>query len=168
LKYRRGDIESVCEFLGQLGTQAALLEKLVKLGVRQHPGSVRLNFRAGLVELEMGSMNFGRMQRGKAYLETARKMAESSCEAEEASLLPQIQHALTMLNEMTSGRMGLPFFGNGPPEFPFPAVGGSLFDLLDGFADEEDDPDDDDYGSSAQPERRSPSQGGKPRTRKKR
>ncbi len=50
LNYRRVDIERVCEFLGHVEDKVPLLEKLVKLGVKQHPFRSLLNFRAGLLE----------------------------------------------------------------------------------------------------------------------
>ena len=56
--------------------------------------------------------------------------------------LPHIQSALTLQNEMNSGRRGLPWFGGGPG-FPFP--GPDFFDDFD-LDDDDDDLDDDDFG----------------------
>ena len=56
--------------------RSTLLEKLVKLGVKQHPRSALLNLRAGLLETERGPFNFGG-PKARNYLETARKLAEA-------------------------------------------------------------------------------------------
>ncbi len=47
LKYRREDIEKVCEFLCHVPKETELLEKLVKHGLKSHPQSALLNYRAG-------------------------------------------------------------------------------------------------------------------------
>ena len=47
LKFRQIDIERVCTFLSDLPEQKELLGKLLKLGLKQHPESVLLNFEAG-------------------------------------------------------------------------------------------------------------------------
>jgi hypothetical protein len=150
LNYRRVDIERVCEFLRHIDDKVALLEKLVKLGVKQHPQSALLNFRAGLLETGRGPFNFGGLSARK-HLETARKLAESSTEPRETSLLPQIESALTLLNEMSSRSIGFPAFGNGPSGFPFPGPGDDFFDFFDDDFDDEDDDDDDDDKSSPKP-----------------
>ena len=65
LKYRRVDIERVVEFLGLVEGKDRLLEKMVKLGVKQHPQSVLLNFRAGLIEPARGLLQFGSVRSAK-------------------------------------------------------------------------------------------------------
>ncbi len=52
LKYRREDIERVCEFLCHVPKETELVEKLVKHGLKSHPQSALLNYRAGLIEME--------------------------------------------------------------------------------------------------------------------
>ena len=166
LNYRRVDIERVCEFLAHVEDKVALLEKLVKLGIKQHPGSVFLNFRAGLLETGRGLFNFGGAK-ARTYLETARKLAESSTEPKETALRPQIESALTLLNEMGSRTMGLPAFGDGPKGFPFPGPGDNFFEFFDDDFDDDDDDDDDSRPSpSARP--RSPSKPRKAKSSKKR
>jgi cation transport regulator ChaC len=149
LKYRCIDIERVCEFLGHVEDKATLLEKLVKLGVKQHPSSALLNFRAGLLESGRGPFNFGG-PKARNYLETARKLAESSTDRKETTLLPLIENALTLLNEIDTRTMGFPAFGNGPPGVPFPFSGPSD-DFFDFFDDDFDDDDDDDDDSGPRP-----------------
>jgi tetratricopeptide (TPR) repeat protein len=166
LKYKRVDIERVCEFLGLVEGKNSLLEKMIKLGIKQHPESALLNFRAGLLETERGFFGFGGTPARK-YLETAMKLAEASTEPDETALLPQIKSALTLLNEMGSGLMGFPAFGNGPPGFPFP---GPLDEFLDYFDDDfdDDDDDDDDPGPSPSARPRSPTGPAKKKSSKKR
>jgi hypothetical protein len=90
LKYRREDIERVCEFLCDLPKETELVEKLVKHGLKSHPQSALLNYRAGLVE--MGRARFNMVgTRAKSYFETALKLAEASSEPKETELLPQIK-----------------------------------------------------------------------------
>jgi tetratricopeptide (TPR) repeat protein len=153
LKYRRVDIEQIVEFLGLVEGKETLLEKMVKLGVKQHPQSVLLNFRAGLIEPARGLLQFGS---GKAlgYLETARKLAETSSDPQETEMLPAIQNALTLLNEMGMGPMGLPSFGDGPSRSPFPPALDQFFEFFD---DDFDDDDDDDTAPPRPAQPRSPS-----------
>jgi hypothetical protein len=170
LSYRCVDIERVCEFLGHIEDKVALLEKLVKLGVKQHPSSALLNFRAGLLETGRGPFNFGGPS-ARNYLETARKLAESSTEPKETALLPQIESALTLLNEMSSRSIGFPSFGNGPPGFPFPGPGDDFFEFFDDDFDDDDDDDDDDekeWSPRPPPKPRAPQRPKKPKPSKKR
>ena len=167
LKYDRGDIEQVCEFLGQLEGKVPLLDKIIKLGLKQHPRSALLNFRAGLNESGRGLFDFGGNKALK-YVETALALAEASTQPEETALLPQIKSALTLLNEMGSGRMGFPFFGNGPPGFPIPGPIDQLFDFFDDEFDDEDDEVDDDLGPSLPARPRSPTGPAKKKSRTKR
>ena len=166
LKYRRVDIERVCEFLGHLHDEAATLEKLVKLGIKQHPQSALLNFQAGLLEPGKASFKLG-SDKARGHLETARKLAEASTEPKEIALLPKIKNALTLLNEISARSRGLPSFGNGSSGFPFPGPGDDFFEFIDDdFDDDEDDFDDDeDSGPSTSWMPSSPS---KPKKRKKR
>jgi hypothetical protein len=157
LKYRCGDIEQVCEFLGLVEGSATLLEKLVTEGVRKHPGSVLLNYRAGLLAVEDGPLSFDNF-RAQDYLQTAVRLAEASNDPNAAALLPQIKSALTLLKEMSSGQRG----------FPFGSPGDSFFDLFDDFEDDEDDLDDDDFGPSLPPGPRAPGKAANKPPRQKR
>ena len=140
LKYRREDIERVCEFLCDLPKETELVEKLVKHGLKSHPQSALLNFRAGLVE--MGRARFNMVgTRAKSYFETALKLAEASSEPKETELLPQIKEVLTMLNELTKRATYSPFFGAGP--FSMPSMDFDDDDWDDDDWDDDDDDDDD-------------------------
>jgi hypothetical protein len=136
-KYGREDIEHVCEFLIHVPKESKLLEKLVKHGLKSHPQSTLLNFRAGLIEMAKGPYQ---LEKGaRPYLEKALKLAEASTEPKETELLPQIKDALTMLNEMSKRSMFSPFSGEGPFSMPF-----MDFDDFDDDDDDDDEYDDDD------------------------
>ena len=128
LKYRREDIESVCEFLNRLGTKPELMQKLVARGVKQHPDSVLLNFYTGLAEMSDGPCAF-KLLRAQFSLEKAIKLAEGSTDPKETALLPAIKSTLAALQE---------FAGRGP---------GFGLDWRDGsFSDPDDEFDDGDDG----------------------
>jgi tetratricopeptide (TPR) repeat protein len=137
LKYSREDVERVCEFLGQVPKETGLLEKIVKQGLKHHPESALLNFRAGLIEMSKGPYHMGD-KGARPYLEKALKLAEASSEPKETELLPEIKDVLTMLNEMSKSSMFSPFFGEGPFSMPF-------MDFDDDDDDDYDDDDDDDF-----------------------
>ena len=165
LKYRQKDIEQVCEFLGQVDGKVPLLERMIKLGLKQHPRSALLNFRAGLLETGRGLLDFG-STKARKYLEAARTLAEASTEPDETALLPQIKSTLTLLNEMGAGRMGFPSFGDGPPGFPFPGPIDQFFDFFDDEFDDDDD--DDDLGPSPSARPHSPAGPTKRKSKSKR
>ena len=135
LKYRREDIEPVVELIKHLPDEFSLLEKLVKAGLKQHPGSALLNLQAGEVELIRGKF-FGGTQTAQKYMETALKLAEASTDPKVTGLLPAIRTQLGMLGEITErfGRFGFPFGGGpfGPESF-------------DDFDDDDDEFDDDEF-----------------------
>jgi hypothetical protein len=145
LKYRRQDIEHVCEFLNRLGTEPPLFEKLVARGVEQHPDSVVLNFFAGLVNVGNSPHSMEHM-RGRISLEKALKLAEASTDPKATALLPAIKATLTAFNEI--GRRGLgygagwmdPAYMDDDDEFA-----GDDDWYEDGDDDEDDDDDDDWY-----------------------
>ena len=151
IKYRRVDIERVCDFLGHLSERRDLRAKLVAIGLKQHPKSAALHFQASLVELNNGTPRA--TAKSRQHLEKARELAQASTDPQVCALLPDVQDALTLLNELSSrcaGR-GFPAFGNGPPGFPFGAD--NFFDFFDDDFDDDDDDfdddlDDDDWGPS--------------------
>jgi len=168
LKYRREDIERICEFLGRLPQRAKLLEKRVNQGLKQYPDSARLNLRAGLLELEKERLPFA-SSKARQHLETALKLAQTSTVPEETALLPLIQSALTLVNEMTAGPMGLPAFAEAGFPFPFPlpfSFPGGGFGPF-GFPDDFDD-DDDDFLPDWSPMPRQPRRSRKRKSSKKR
>jgi hypothetical protein len=114
-----------------------LLQKLVNLGLKQHPNSALLNMHASDIELVKGQF-FGGIQKAQQYLETAMKLAEASTEPKEIALLPDIRKHLGMLSEI-SDRFGRFSFGGGGGPF-----GPAFLDTLD-FEDDDDDFDDDEF-----------------------
>jgi len=157
IKYRRVDIERVCEFVIRLQDKRSLHQKLITLGMKQHRESVRLNMRAGMAELGKGTSSSG--AKARQHLETARKLAESSTDPQERALLADIKNGLTTLNEMSSRCTAFGGFGSGRSGFSVPGPGDNFFGCFDDdFDDEDDDVDDDDnFGSSNSPRPR-PSQ----------
>ncbi len=132
LKYRQRDIERVCEFLASLPEQSDSLGKLLQIGLRQHPESVLLNFQAGMQAVASSQPPFIHPD-ARRHLEIARSQAEASKSAAESAMLPAIKDLLTMINELSSHRAGLPFGDRG---FPFP---GGPSDFFDVFMDDDDD-----------------------------
>jgi hypothetical protein len=142
LKYRRQDIERVCEFLAHLPEQAKLFEKRLNQGLKQHPGSVRLNLAAGILEIEKGNLSFAK-SKARKHLEAALNLAQASTDPKETALLPTIKNALTLINEISASPFGPTAFGGGGFPFAFPG-GGFPFGFDDDFDDDDDDDDDDD------------------------
>jgi len=140
LKYRREDIERVCEFLVDRQDQEQLLGKLLRSGLKHHPGSPLLNFRAGVLEMT-SAVRKNRIDTARPYLEKALELAEATTVPKERALLPSIKAALTMLNEVNARGFGHPAFGDGP--FPFPIPGSD--DELDEFFFDDDEFDEDDF-----------------------
>jgi hypothetical protein len=127
LKFRQIDIERVCEFLMPLPNQKELLEKLLRLGLKQHSESVLLNFQSGMLAVARSRPPF--IPRvAKNHLEKALKHAEASSVARETALVPDIKAALTMINE-TQSLGGRSPFRDGPFSFP-----GEEFDSQEFFA----------------------------------
>jgi len=142
--FRREDIERVCEFLEHVGGQAELLEKLIKSGLKQHPGSPFLNFRAGVLVLAKRTPKT-RGEEARKYLLTALKLAEASTVPKETALLTPIKAALTFLNETSRRSFGYSSFGEGP--VPIPDGNGDFDEFFDDDFDEDEDDflDDDDF-----------------------
>jgi hypothetical protein len=140
VKYRRQDIEAIVEFLVTLEKpDLALVEKMVKLGVKQHPKSVLLNMRMAMVEIPKKKSFFGGGGQAQRYLETALKLAEASTDPKETALLEPIRTQLSLLKEISERIGGLGgFFGS-----PFGPPGFEDLDFDDFDLDDEDDDDDD-------------------------
>ena len=122
LKFRKIDIERVCDFLGHIPDQKCkeLLGKLVKTGLKQHPDSVQLNFQAGIVALAKSQPPFIGPDVIR-HLEKALTLAEASKVPKETALLPPIKESLTLINEMRERVGSLPFGG-----LPFQFAGGAF------------------------------------------
>jgi tetratricopeptide (TPR) repeat protein len=119
LTYRRADLERVCEFLGHLPQQVALLEKLVKRGLKEHPQSARLHFEAGASEFRKGMFD-GSAAVARQHLEKAVELVGVSTERADSDLLPQIKEMLSVLNDLMDGPLGPLFFGGLPFSIPLP------------------------------------------------
>ncbi|HKI21001.1 MAG TPA: hypothetical protein VKA15_24120, partial [Isosphaeraceae bacterium] len=113
LSYRRLDLERVCEFLGHVPEKAALLEKLVVRGLKEHPQSARLHFEAGGIEFRKGMFG-GSEAVARRHLEKAVELAGSSTERADVELLPQIKEMLSLFNDLAGSPLGSLFFGGLP------------------------------------------------------
>ena len=123
LKYRRVDIERVCEFLGHLEDKAALLEKIVKLGVKQHPRSVAAQLPGGAARDGTRDSSTSEARRREIIWRQPGSWRKHRPSPAETALLPQIKSALTLLNEMSSRANGLPGVRQRPAGVPLPGPG---------------------------------------------
>jgi tetratricopeptide (TPR) repeat protein len=140
LKYRQIDIENICEFLAHTNQNAATIDKLVTVGLKQFPRSALLNFKAAALETGKGSFSFGGY-RARQCLDTALKLAEASTDPKETALVDPVKKALTLLNEMNKMPLGFPSFGNGKAGFPF----GAFADFFEDWDEDDEDDDDGDF-----------------------
>lgn len=158
LKYRRVDIEHVCDFLGKVSESGDLLKKLVKRGLSSYPESVRLHFEAALIEFRLGPVS-GSLAAARQHFARAVELAGSSTDRADQKLLPQIKEMLSQLNDLAESPLGSLFFGGFPMGPPAPAqrqsrpksrrrskakssAGGPFqMDFLDFFDDDEPGPD---------------------------
>ncbi len=138
LKYRQIDIERVCDLLGHMSGKKYedLLSRLVKHGLKQHPGSVQLNFQAGIAAVTKKSPTSIPPAAFK-HIEKALKLAEASTVPKETALLPQIKQMLTLINELREKVSRMPF---GPDPFDFFSADFDFFDR--GHLGSEDDDED--------------------------
>jgi len=151
LKYRREDIERVCEFLVHRQDQARLLDKLLKSGLKHHPESPLLNLRAGLIGMANETPK-SRGEKARSYLQKALALAEASTVPKETALLKEIKAALTMLNEVSERRFRHFGFDDGPFPFPIPGEGDEFDEFFDDdFDEDENEWDDDDDGFGWRP-----------------
>ena len=118
LKYRREDIEKVCEFLGHLPEETALLEKLVKHGLKSHPQSALLNFRAGPHRNGEGAFQHGRHAR-EILLRDGPQAGRGVDRAEGDRAAPPDQEVVDHAQRDEQARDVFPFFGEGPFSMPF-------------------------------------------------
>jgi len=137
IKYRREDLTRVCAVLSLFPKEQPLLEKLVRRGLKLFPEAPGFPAMAGFFELQKGPFQ-GNLRLARTHLEKALTLAEASNDPDDARLVPELREKLSMLVDLTSGPMGLPFggFGGGPMP-PF----GDLLDMLDEMEDEFDDED---------------------------
>ena len=109
LNYRRVDIERVCEFLGHMNGQGirSCSRSWSMLGLKQHPESVLLNFRAGALATKTGLFT-----RGPKASKVSGDRPEAGGIVDPAqrngALAGDQEDALTLINEMSSRNDGLP------------------------------------------------------------
>ena len=132
--------------------------------------SVLLNFRAALLEMEQGIFDFGAMPNTRKYLETARKLAESSSDPGDDGSAPQNpRYAHAAQRDELRVEWGLPVVRSWPVGFPFPR---RSIDSSTLFDDDFDDDDDDELTTTTSvrpaPLPAPPSKTKKQKTRKKR
>ncbi|MHB1558424.1 MAG: hypothetical protein ACYC61_13275 [Isosphaeraceae bacterium] len=152
VKFRVEDIEPIVEFLRDQAPNPsskdfALYSKLVKAGVKQHPGSALLHTHAANAEMLAPPKRRGWLGgpvipwQAREHLNKALQLAEASTDPEVRSLLPDIQRGLGTLESMQSlidrfaGPFGMPFGG-------FPGMAG--MDPFDDFDDEDEYDEDED------------------------
>jgi tetratricopeptide (TPR) repeat protein len=138
LKYRREDLEAVCEFLAQLPKDDGLMRKLVERGVKEHRDSAILHLMAGVLEVDKGPVRC-LTHVAKHHLDKALSLAEASSRPAETRLIPMIKQVSSLISEVTSSPFDSFFSGFGG----FRSSGGGP-----GFAmnfRDDDDFDDDDF-----------------------
>lgn len=146
LKYRREDLETVCEFLAQLQKGDELLSKLVERGVREHRDSVLLHLMAGVLEVDKGPIRC-RTHVAKEHLDKALSLAVASSRPAETRLIPRIKQISSVISELTSTPFASFFNGFGGFQSPGGVPGFPLgFPDDDDFDDGLDDDDSDDDG----------------------
>jgi tetratricopeptide (TPR) repeat protein len=188
-KYRLDDLKKVCAFLGLLPKEQALHAKLVARGLKLFPKAPTFLALAGAMEVQKGPFAGGNLVRAREYYEKALPLAQASPDPDDARLVSAIQQALSMIKDMRSGPMGLPFglpsggfggrsapFPGGPEEFAatLDAMARSMgIDPDDMYDDEFDDDFDDELGdeffeddADDAPARPRALPGGKPKSKK--
>lgn len=128
IKYSRDDLSHACGFLGLAPGHRDLFEKLAKRGLKLFPDAPEFPMMLGSIEVEKGPYlaNLGQARR---HFEAALELAEAqaSGDPKAAAMLPSIRQALTALNDLAAGPMGLPF------SFPAGGKGPAPGGMLDAF-----------------------------------
>jgi tetratricopeptide (TPR) repeat protein len=116
MKYRREDLEDVCEFLDHLEKEAALRDKLALRGLKDFPDSAYFLFSAGRQALKKGPIRVN-LKLARERLEKALKLAHASDRPKDVRLIPVLKEGLGLLSQIES-QQGLPFLGSFlPPGF---------------------------------------------------
>lgn len=129
IKYRQEDLARVCGFLGLIPKERDLFETLIKRGLKLFPRSALFLMLAGTTELQKGPLR-GDLKRARGHYEKALELAQASSEPRDQALLPKIKESLSMLQDLTTGPLGLPLPGAGggpPPDF---------IEMIEAMADE--------------------------------
>jgi tetratricopeptide (TPR) repeat protein len=121
IKYRLDDLKKVCAFLGLHPKEQVLYAKLLARGQKLFPAAPTFLVLAGELEMSKGPFGGGNLTRARQLFEKALPLAEASTDPLEKKLVPAIQQGLSMIKDMDSGPLGLPFGGFGGRSGPFPA-----------------------------------------------
>ena len=108
VKYRLGDLVSVCNFLSLIPDKRDLFQKMVERGKKLFPTAPRFHLMAGTIEMEKGPLSGG-LGRARESLERALALAERSKDPLDAPLVPGIQQQLSMIKDLTHGMRSMPF-----------------------------------------------------------
>ena len=139
IKYSRVDLAQVCSYIALVPGHNDLFEKLAKRGLKLFPDAYEFPMMLGSVEIQKGPHQAD-FTKTRKYFESALKLAQAqeSVDPKIADLIPKIKQALSTVNDLSGGLMGLPFptdSRGGPPE--------SFFDMFQSMMDEHGiDPDD--------------------------
>jgi tetratricopeptide (TPR) repeat protein len=121
IKYRLDDVKKVCAFLALLPKEQVLYAKLLARGQKLFPKAPTFLVLAGGLEISKGPLAGGNLKRARELYEKALPLAEASTDPLDTKLVPVIQQGLSMINDMHSGPMGLPFGRFGGRSGPFTA-----------------------------------------------
>jgi tetratricopeptide (TPR) repeat protein len=121
IKYRLNDLKEVCTFLKLFPKEQALYAKLLARGQKLFPKSPFFLVLAGDLEMSKGPLAARNLTRARESYEKALPLAQASTDPADKKLVPTIQQGLSMIKDMHSGPVGLPFGGFGGRSGPFPA-----------------------------------------------
>jgi tetratricopeptide (TPR) repeat protein len=183
-RYRLEDLKKVCLFLKLIPKERTLYGKLVARGLKLFPKAPFFLVRAGELEVEKGPFGGGNLKRAREYYEKALPLAQASADPADAQLVSTIQQSLSMIKDLHSGPMGLPFGGFGGRSASFPGgpasfakvlgamarslgVDPSRLDELEFYDDEDDEFYDEDEDDEPDRPRAIPGRGPKPKKPKR-
>lgn len=126
IKYRREDLIRVCSFLDLIKRESVLFEKLIKRGLKLFPKAPEFLLMQGALEIEKGPFN-GNLRLARNNFEKGIELAKAEVADDRSrdEVISRLQQALSGLNDLMGGPMGLPFLGG---------KGGIPRDLMDTFA----------------------------------
>jgi hypothetical protein len=133
-KYRLDDLKKVCEFLEVIPRERALYAKLLARGIKLFPKAPLFHMLTGDLEMKKAPPGFRSLARGRECYEKALTLAQQSADPADIELVPDIQQGLSMIKDMDSGPMGLPFPGFGGSSAASPAAQAEFARFLDTMA----------------------------------
>ena len=143
IKYAHDNLAQACSLISLLDKEKKLFETLVKRGLKLFPNSPLFLMFSGALELQRGPLSGGNLRLAREQLEKALRLVSESSNPMETRLLPQIRESLSMLKDISSATMGMPFPGRGGGFPGGSRMGdfGSYFEIMMGemLDDEEDD-----------------------------